>query len=109
MKTSNFWPEKNHSRIMAQNIATAFQYVASGSIKMGWVAFSQLQQWEKKSSISKHSYWLPPLNSYPVIHQVAVQLTRAENNTLAAAYLAFLSAPKAQTLIRSFGYLTPSI
>ena len=109
MKKSGFWQTKDHSRIVAQNIATAFQYIASGSIKMGWVAFSQLKQWEQRSAIPKHSYWLPPINSYPVIHQVAVQLTRAENKTLAAEYLAFLSAPKAQTLIRSFGYLSPSI
>jgi len=109
MKKSGFWQTKDHTRIVAHNIATAFQYVASGSIKMGWVAFSQLKNWEQRASISKHSYWLPPITDYPVIHQVAVQLVRAKNKTLAAEYLAFLSAPKAQTLIRSFGYLTPTI
>jgi len=109
MKKSGFWPRKDHSRIVAQNIATAFQYVASGSIKIGWVAFSQLKNWEQRTSISRHSYWLPPINDYPVIHQVAVQLVRAKNKTLAAEYLSFLSAPKAQTLIKSFGYLNPTI
>jgi len=109
MRKSGFWQVKDHSRIMAQNIATAFQYLASGSIKLGWVAFSQLKNWEQRSSISKHSYWLPPVKDYPVIHQVAVQLARAKNKNLAAEYLEFLSAPKTQTLIRSFGYLSPSI
>jgi molybdate transport system substrate-binding protein len=109
MKKSGFWHAKDPSRIMAQNIATAFQYLASGSIDIGWVAFSQLKSWEQRSPVSKHSYWLPPISHYPVIHQVAVQLERAKNNALAAEYLAYLSAPKAQTLIRSFGYLSPSI
>jgi len=109
MKESGFWQAKGHSRIIAHNIATAFQYVASGSIKMGWVAFSQLKNWEQRFPVPKHSYWLPPITDYPVIHQVAVQLVRAKNKTLAAKYLEFLSAPKAQTLITSFGYLSPTI
>lgn len=109
MKGAGFWQVKDPSRIVAHNIATAFQYVASGSIKIGWIAFSQLKNWEQRSPVSRHSYWLPPITDYPVIHQVAVQLVRAKNKTLADEYLAFLSAPKAQTLIRSFGYLSPTL
>ena len=109
MKSSGFWKTNDPSRIVAQNIAMAFQYIASGSIDIGWVAFSQLKNWEQRASVPKHSYWLPSINDYPVIHQVAVQLVRAKNKTLAAEYLAFLSASKTQTLIRSFGYLSPSI
>lgn len=109
MKRHGVWQAKNHSRIMAQNIASAFQYVASGSIDIGWIAYSQLKNWDQRSPVTKNSYWLPPVTHYPAIHQVAVQLTQAKNNTVATEYLAYLSAPAAQTLIRSFGYLSPSI
>ena len=109
MKRSGLWKPKDNSRIVAQNIATTFQYVASGSIKMGWVAYSQLKKWQQKSPISPNSYWLPPVNHYPAIYQVAVQLKRASKKTVANEYLAFLSTPKAQSLIRSFGYLIPSL
>jgi molybdate transport system substrate-binding protein len=109
MKKSGFWKANDPSRIVAQNIAMAFQYIASDSIDIGWVAFSQLKNWEQRSTVSRNSYWLPPVNDYPVIHQVAVQLVRAQNKTLATEYLAFLSASKAQTLIRSFGYLSPTL
>jgi len=109
MKKTGYWQAQDHSRIVAHNIATAFQYVASGSIKIGWVAFSQLKSWKQRIPVPRHSYWLPPITDYPVIHQVAVQLVRAKNKTIAAEYLVFLSAPKAQTLIKSFGYLSPTI
>lgn len=109
MINAGLWKTKDNARIVAQNIASAFQYVASGSVKIGWVALSQLKNWEKKTPVLKHHYWLPPLNKYPVIHQVAVQLAHAKNKILAAKYLTYLTAPKAQTLIRSFGYLSPSI
>ena len=106
MEKAGIWHTKDRSRILAHNIATAFQYLASGSVKIGWVAVSQLKNWEQRKKVPKHSYWLAPVNDYPPIKQVAVQLKQSKNPALAEQYVEFLSTMKAQNLIKSFGYLT---
>ena len=107
MEKYGFWKKGDRSRILAHNIATAFQYAASGSVKLAWVSYSQLKTWEQQEKVPKNSYWLPPVNDYPAIYQVGVQLKNAKNQALADQYLQFLSAPKAKNLIKSFGYLIP--
>jgi len=105
MKKAGVWKTKDRSRILAHNIATAFQYLASGSVKIGWVAVSQIKNWEQRKKVPRHSYWLAPVNDYPTIKQVAVQLKHANNPIMAEQYMMFLSSVKAQDLIKSFGYL----
>ncbi len=107
MEQSGLWKPRDSSRILAHNIATSFQYAASGSVTLAWVAYSQIKTWEQHSKVSENSYWLPPVNNYPEINQVAVQLKRQKNQNLASQYILFLAAPKAQSLIKSFGYLIP--
>jgi len=107
MQKAGLWREADSARIQASNIAGAFQYIASSSVKLGWVAMSQLQAWKQKAPLPEQSYWLPELSDYPAIEQVAVQLARAKHPELASLFLAFLSAPEAQTLIKSYGYLVP--
>lgn len=105
MQSYGAWREQDPSRITAHNIATAFQYLASNTVPIGWVAMSQLHAWQQKYSMGRQSYWQPETSEYPPILQVAVIVSRSENQALAANFLAFLAAPEASSLIRSHGYL----
>jgi molybdate transport system substrate-binding protein len=109
MLKAGLWKEHDGSRIVAQNIAGAFQYLASGIVKRGWVAFSQLQHWRKTHEVSLGSYWLPPLKDYPPIEQVAVKLSASARNEMADLFLRFLSLPEAHDLIKNDGYLVSEL
>jgi len=107
MIAAGWWEEKDRQRIMAQNIAGAFQYIASGAVNLGWVAVAQLKAWEKQHTLLPTSYWLPDTLDYPAIEQVAVRLKKSTNLKSAELFFEFLSAPEAQNLIKSNGYLIP--
>jgi len=105
MQNKNLWLIKDRKRITAHNIAGAFQYIASGTIELGWIAFSQLKQWQRSHTLSEQHYWLPKLSDYPAINQAAVILKRAKNKRLSTLFLEKLSAPEVKSLIESHGYI----
>jgi len=107
MQEAGWWKAKDRQRIMAQNIAGAFQYIASGAVTLGWVAVAQLKAWEKQHALLPTSYWLPDTLDYPAIEQVAVRLKKSSKVSSAQSFFKFLSAPEAQSLIKSHGYLIP--
>jgi len=107
MERHGAWKPRDPSRITAHNIATAFQYLASGTVPIGWVAMSQLRSWQQQHPVNSQSYWLADVNDYPKIQQVAVTLNRSDNKALATKFMSFMAAPDALSLIRSHGYLLP--
>jgi len=107
MQNNKLWLTQDVRRITAHNIASAFQYIASGTIELGWVAFSQLKQWQKKHPLTQQHYWLPQLDDYPAINQAAVMLSRTRNKDLSSLFLEKLSAPEVKSLIKSQGYIVP--
>jgi len=105
MQEIGSWREPDSQRIMAQNIAGAFQYIASGTVKLGWVSLSQLKQWQIKHPLKKNHIWIPPLEDYPAINQVAVVLKNSRHLDKAKWFIDKLSAPDVQSLIKLQGYL----
>ena len=87
--------------VEGQNIAQAYQFVASGNAELGFVALSQVY---KDGQITQGSAWRVPAELHEPIRQDALLLAKGQNNPAARALLEYLRGEQAATLIRAYGY-----
>lgn len=87
--------------VQGENIAQAYQFVASGNAQLGFVALSQVMV---DGQIANGSAWLVPTGLHDPIRQDAALLTPGKDNAAAAALLQYLRGDKARAIIRSYGY-----
>lgn len=87
--------------VEGQNIAQAYQFVASGNAELGFVALSQVY---KDGQITQGSAWRVPTQLHEPIRQDALLLTKGQDNPAARALLEYLRGEQAATLIRAYGY-----
>ncbi|HIC47262.1 MAG TPA: molybdate ABC transporter substrate-binding protein [Methylophaga aminisulfidivorans] len=87
--------------VMGENIAQAYQFVATHNAQLGFVALSQVM---KQGKLSSGSGWIVPKDLYSPIRQDAVLLKKAKDNDAAKALLDFLQSDKALAIIESYGY-----
>ena len=87
--------------VMGENIAQAYQFVASGNAELGFVALSQVMQ---DGKIGEGSAWVVPNDLYQPIRQDAVLLEAGKDKPAALALMQYLRGDKANAVIRSFGY-----
>jgi molybdate transport system substrate-binding protein len=88
--------------VRGENIAQTFQFVATGSADLGFVALSQLQD---AGLAASGSQWLVPGTMHGPIRQDAVLLNAAAENPAAVALFTFLQSEPIRTLILESGYL----
>jgi len=100
MKALNVYDQLQSRIVVGESINQAYQFTASGSAELGFVAYSQVIKSKKGSE------WLVPQNLYKPITQDAVLLKTGENDPAAQAFLAYLKTPAALKIIRSYGYVT---
>ncbi|NCV26271.1 MAG: molybdate ABC transporter substrate-binding protein [Betaproteobacteria bacterium] len=86
------------------NIAQAFQFVASESASLGFVALSQVYE---HGGIREGSGWIVPQQLHAPIKQDAVLLNPGKGSLSAQALLNYLESEKARRIIRAFGYEIP--
>lgn len=89
--------------VQGENIAQAYQFVASGNADLGLVALSQVQ---RNGKIHQGSAWVLPEHLYSPIRQDAVILRHSHNNPALTAFWSFIKGSESQTIIASFGYGT---
>lgn len=87
--------------VQGENIAQAFQFVASGNAELGFVALSQVG---RDGRIGSGSGWIVPAELHQPIRQDAVLLARGRGQPAAEALLQYLKGDKARQIIRSYGY-----
>lgn len=92
------WDRVQARLLRGENIAQAYQYVASGNAAAGLVALAQLRS-ARPPPRGAH-VTLPP-TLYPPIRQGALQL---HDSAAGAEFLAFLRTERARRLIREAGY-----
>ncbi len=97
LKKNKLWEEEK--MVMGQNIAQAFQFVKSKSVKVGFVAKSQIAKGEKGL------IWELPVNDYPIIEQQAVLLSKKKS---ALEFMKFIKLAEIEKLIKSSGYYNGS-
>jgi molybdate transport system substrate-binding protein len=90
--------------VQAENIAQAYQFVATGNALIGFVALSQVIG--ENGKVKSGSMWVVPEKLYTQIRQDAVLLDKGKDKPAAAALLKFLKSPFAAKVIASYGYST---
>jgi molybdate transport system substrate-binding protein len=87
--------------VLGENIAQAYQFVASQNADLGFVALSQVSL---NGRIEQGSAWRVPQDRHQPILQDAVALTKGKANPAASAFLAYLRGEKARGIIQAHGY-----
>ncbi|MCC9648131.1 molybdate ABC transporter substrate-binding protein [Rubrivivax sp. JA1029] len=87
--------------VQGENIAQAYQFVATGNAPLGFVALSQVFE---DGALKSGSAWIVPAKLHQPIRQDAVVLAKGAANPAAKAWLAYLKSEKALTVIRAYGY-----
>jgi molybdate transport system substrate-binding protein len=89
--------------VIGENIAQAYQFVASGNAALGFVALSQVYL---DGKITEGSAWIVPENLHAPIRQDAIVLTKGKDNRAANALTTYLKSKKVASIICSYGYTT---
>jgi molybdate transport system substrate-binding protein len=94
--------------VKGENAAQAFQFVASGAADAGFVALSQVIDYEATSgtSITHEIFTVDPVLHAP-IEQQAIQVRQSSPNPVARDWLEFLRSDAAGRIIVEAGYAMP--
>jgi molybdate transport system substrate-binding protein len=84
--------------VQGDNVTQTYQFVATGSAQMGFVALAQTVLDNSGSS------WEIPSELYEPIRQDAVLLTKGKENRAAIAFLEYLNSEAAHAIIQRYGY-----
>ena len=87
--------------VQGENIAQAYQFVASGNATLGFVALSQVSL---DGKIREGSAWIVPASLHDPIRQDAILLQAGRDLASAQSLLRYLQSDKARAVIRAFGY-----
>ena len=87
--------------VQGENIAQAFQFVATENAQLGFVALSQVMT---NGTIAQGSAWIVPSSLHAPIRQDALLLVKGKDNPAATALMNFLQSNRSRLVIRSYGY-----
>ena len=88
--------------IYGENINQTFQYIASGSVDIGFVALSQVKSYYADDF---DGYWVVPDSLYKPIPQQAVLLSRAKDSKVANEFLSFIKRKLVRKIMEeNYGY-----
>ncbi len=87
--------------VQGENLAQAYQFIASGNAELGFVALAQVL---KDGKLIGGSAWVVPAELYSPIRQDAVLLDKGQHNRAAITLMKYLAGDKAKHVIRAFGY-----
>lgn len=87
--------------VQGDNIAQAYQFVASENAELGLIALSQVHA---DGRIASGSGWWVPAELHDPIRQDAVLLAAGRDQPAALALMAYLRSEKARSVIRAYGY-----
>lgn len=102
LQRMGWWDDLVPNLVMGENISQALQFAARGGARVGLVALSQVAGLENTSCLE----YLPAASHAPIEQQV-VLLDRSTGNPAALAFMQFLRAAEATTIIEAAGYGLP--
>jgi len=91
------WDAVQAKLVRGEDVAQAYQFVASGNAELGFLALSQVLD-------QSGSRWEVPQDLYGPIRQQAVLLKPGEGSAAAKAFLDYLRSEPAREIIRAAGY-----
>lgn len=95
------WARWQSHVVQGDNIAQAYQFVATENALFGFVALSQV--WAD-GRVSQGSVWVVPQHLHEPLRQDAVLLQAGKDHAAAQALMAYLKGERAKAIIRSYGY-----
>ena len=101
LEARDLWQSLQNRIVRGENIGQTYQFVASGSAELGFVARSQI---ERPGLPMEGSWWEIPTDLYSPIEQQAVLLG---DDSAARDFLVFARGKEALKIIRLYGYGTP--
>jgi molybdate transport system substrate-binding protein len=87
--------------VQAENVAQAYQFVASGAAEIGFVALAQVIA---DGRIGSGSGWIVPATLHRPIRQDAVILAKGRGKAAVTALMEYLRGPQARAVIAAYGY-----
>lgn len=87
--------------VQGENIAQAYQFVATGNADLGFVALAQVTS---EGRLREGSAWRVPASLHAPIRQDALLLNPGREQPAAMALMAYLKSERARAIVRSFGY-----
>lgn len=100
----DLWERSSLQLIRGNSVGQAFQFVVSGNVTAGLVAYSQFLDY-RGSGDPGDGIWLIPHSYYQPIEQQAIILKTS--NPAAADFMEFLKSPAGRGIITANGYLVP--
>jgi len=93
---------QRNQRILGESVGQAFQFVSTGNVDMGFVAYSQIKGWKVEGLV-----WLLPSYSYQAIVQYGLLLGKAKPKPASVEFKRFLMSSSTQKILKQkFGYLS---
>ena len=96
------WPRWQSHVVQGDNIAQAFQFVATENALIGFVALSQV--WAD-GRVSQGSAWVVPQQLHEPLRQDALLLVNGKDQPAALALMAYLKGERAKAIVRAYGYV----
>ncbi len=90
--------------VQGEDVAQAYQFVASGNAELGFVALSQIQ---KDGRIQTGSAWIVSPQLYTPLRQDAVLLNPGRDNPAARDWVEYLRSDAGRAVIGAYGYGLP--
>ena len=87
--------------VEGENIAQAYQFVATGNAPLGFIALAQVAE---DGRIARGSGWVVPAQLYRPLQQDAVLLQAGATNPVASLFLNYLRGNAARAVLRAAGY-----
>lgn len=104
LEAEGLWGEAARRAVFGENIGQTLNFVATGNATLGFVATSQIVNFELPAAACQ---WQVPASLHAPLYQQAVLLKRARGDIGAQRFIDFLGTPTARKIIARNGYAVP--
>jgi len=104
LKHSGIYEQVKHKLVFGESISQVNQFITTGSVDIGFTAFSVISYIEMKAIGKCISI---NVNDHKKIEQAAVVIKSSTNMKEAKAFYNFLFSERAREILNKYGYLTP--
>lgn len=104
LRASGLWEKIETKMVYGENVSQTAQFVQTGNAQVGILALSLAVSPELSS---KGGYYLIPDDLHEPLLQGFIILKRAENNTLAKQFAAYMESKEARAIMTRYGFVLP--
>ncbi len=91
--------------VLGENVSQTAQFAQSGNADVAFIALAQALS----ETMKRDGHWVAlPRDSYPYIEQAGMVVRRSRNKPEALRFLDFMRSPEGQSILREFGFETPT-